>query len=419
MDDLILSAQHLIDLLALNEFLVATELFDSTMRAALPAEKLKSVWESLTSQFGPFQQQGEAHTEQAEQHELVLIACQFAHATLTAKVAFNSAGQISGLFFTPVSAAVEYTPPPYITPGSFREEEMQVGTGEWAVPGTLTCPVGDGPFPVVVLVHGSGPGDRDETIGPNKPFKDLAWGLASRGVAVLRYDKRTKVHPGKAAALLSTFTVKEEYIEDALEAVVQLRLTAQINAGRIFVLGHSQGGSVLPRIGRADPHLAGLIMLAGGTRNLEDTYLDQMTYIFSLGGGPTEEQQKQLEQIREQVARVKHLYETPATPADLPLGVPAAYWLDLQDYDPPAVAKTLPQPMLILQGGRDYQVTREDFRRWQDALSPRPEVTFKIYPKLNHLFIEGEGQITPAEYQTPGHVSQQVIEDIAGWIQQQ
>jgi dienelactone hydrolase len=270
-----------------------------------------------------------------------------------------------------------------------------------------------------VLVHGSGPGDRDETIGPNKPFKDLAWGLASRGAAVLRYDKRTKVHPGKAIALLSTFTVKDEYIEDALEAVTQLRLTAQINAGRIFVLGHSQGGSVLPRIGKADPHLAGLIILAGGARKLEDTYLDQMTYIFSLGGGPTEEQQKQLEQIRAQVARVKHLRETPAAPADLPLGVPAAYWLDLQDYDPPAVAKTLSQPMLILQGGRDYQVTREDFRRWQDALSFRREATFKVYPKLNHLFIEGEGQITPAEYQTPGHISQQVIEDIANWIQQQ
>ena len=418
MDDLILSAHHLIDLLADNQFQAATALFDNTMQSALPAEKLASTWASLTSQLGRLQQQGDAKTEQAGQHQVVLIACHFAKATMTAKVAFNSEQQIAGLFITPASAATDYAPPPYVTPGAFREQELQVGAGEWVVPGTLTLPVGDSPFPAVVLVSGSGPNDRDETIGPNKPFKDLAWGLASRGVAVLRCDKRTRAYPEKALAMLSTFTMKEEYIEDALEALAQLLLMPQIDARRIFLLGHSQGGSVLPRIGKADPALAGFIIMAGGARKLEDTYLDQMTYIFSLDGGPTEEQQKQLEQIRAQVERVKHLRETPAAPADLPLGVPAAYWLDLQDDDPPAAAKSLAQPILILQGGRDYQVTGEDFQRWQNALTPRQDVTFKFYPTLNHLFLAGTGQITPAEYAAPGHVSQQVVEDIAGWIQE-
>ena len=163
-------------------------------------------------------------------------------------------------------------------------------------------PVGKGPFAAVVLVQGSGPHDWDETIGPNKPFRDLAWGLASQGIAVLRYDKRTKVYGAKIQDLMATFTVKEETIDDALAAVALLRRNAQVNPQQIMVLGHSLGGYLLPRIGAADPGIAGLIMLAGMTRKLEDTILDQYTYIFSLSGTLSAEQQQQLEELKKQVA---------------------------------------------------------------------------------------------------------------------
>ena len=101
------------------------------------------------------------------------------------------------------------------------------------------------------------------------------------------------------------------------------------------------------------------------------------------------------------------------------MGVPAAYWLALQGYDPPAEAKDLTQPMLIVQGGRDYQVTIEDFRRWQEALVARPDVTFKVYPLLNHAFVAGEGRSKPEEYMQPGHMAAEVINDIARWVTQQ
>jgi dienelactone hydrolase len=277
----------------------------------------------------------------------------------------------------------------------------------------LTIPVGAGPFPAVVLVHGSGPNDRDETIGANKPFKDLAWGLASRGVAVLRYEKRTKQYGAKMVSI-PKLTAKEELIDDALAAVELLRKTEGIDAKRIFVLGHSLGGMFVPRIGRLDPNIAGLIALAGTTRPLEDVIPEQLAYLFSLDGTVSPEEQKQIDEAKEQAAKVKTL--KPEDAGSTAFGVPASYWLDLRGYDPAESAKALQQPLLILQGERDYQVTMEDFKRWNAAVAGKKNVTLKSYPGLNHLFIAGTKPSTPLEYDQPAHVDEHVIDDIASWI---
>ena len=270
---------------------------------------------------------------------------------------------------------------------------------------------------MVVLVHGSGPQDRDETIGPNKPFRDIAWGLATRGIATLRYDKRTRVYSTKLASMKKSFTVQEETIEDALAAVILLRETGGINADKIFVLGHSLGGMLIPRIGISDPNIAGLIVMAGTTRPLEDVILEQIEYITSLKEKLIESDKAGLESIKQAITKVKALKPADASSFDKTLiGAPPAYWLDLREYNPPESTKALKQPILILQGERDYQVTMVDFENWKTALSNRNNVEFKSYPKLNHLFIEGKGKITPAEYQNPGHVAENVIIDIAEWI---
>ena len=417
--DIVPMAEQFVERLEKGDFSAAVKTFDRTMSEVLPAEKLKQTWESLIAQVGALKSRLNTRVERVGEYDVVLVTCRFEKAKLDVKVVFNRAKQISGLFFVPTRSAAEYQRPPYARPAAFQEREVQVGTGQWALPGTLAMPVGDGPFPAVVLVHGSGPNDRDETIGPNKPFRDLAHGLALRGIAVLRYEKRTKHYPILMALSINTITVKEETIDDAVAAVETLASQKKIDPQRIFVMGHSLGGTLLPRIGKAKGGIAGFISLAGSTRPLEDLILEQTRYILSLNGKLSPEAQKKLKDLEQQVAKVKSAELSQDTPkSELPLGAPAKYWLDLRGYDPAEAAKGLDRPMFIIQGGRDYQVTAEDFQGWRKALSAHKNVQFKLYPQLNHLFMEGKGKSTPAEYETSGHVAEIVVTDIAKWIKQ-
>ena len=414
---LIADARSFVELLVAKNFAAAVTKFDDTMKAALPEAKLQETWNAVLTQAGAFKQAGKARSEKHGAYTVVFVTCHFQNTSLDIRVAFDQYKRVGGLFFVPATK-VEYSPPAYAKPDSFREKDTTVGTGEWALPATLTLPVGNGPFPALVLVHGSGPNDRDETIGPNKPFKDLAWGLASNGIAVLRYEKRTRQHSAKVVSL-TKFTVKEEVIDDVLAAVELLRKSEGVDANRIFVLGHSLGGMLVPRIGQLEPNITGLIALAGATRPLEDVIPEQLAYIFSLDGSVSPEEQKQLDQAKEQLAKVKTLKPEEANTAAPIFGAPPAYWLDLRGYDPPEAAKRLKQPLLILQGERDYQVTMEDFKRWSAALAKNSNVTLRSYSALNHLFITGTGPGKPAEYDHAGHVDERVIQDIAAWVKKQ
>ena len=417
LDELETAAKEFVDLLAKGDFERAVQNFDSVMTKAMPQEKLKEVWESLISQLGQLKRQTSVRKEINPRFDIVFVTCEFERDAIDIKVVFDKKKKITGLWFFPVQAEVEYKPPDYVKSDSFREEEVEVGSGDWPLPGTLSLPAGSGPFPAVVLVHGSGPQDRDETIGPNKPFRDISWGLASRNISVLRYEKRTKAHGKKLASLKGKFTVKEEAIDDALAAVEFLRKTDNIDDQKIFVLGHSLGGMLVPRIGALDSKIAGFIIVAGTTRPLEDVILDQVNYIYSLDGKITETEKTKLDETKALVEKIKNLQKSaPGKSREYLFGATAEYWLDLRGYNPAEAAKRIKQPMLILQGGRDYQVTLEDFEGWKKALSFRKNVRFQLYPELNHLFIEGEGKITPAEYQKAGHVAKAVIDDIALWI---
>jgi dienelactone hydrolase len=415
--DVVPQARGILTALVAGDFATVEKQFTNDMKAALPAGALAAMWTKLLNQTGAYKGCGtDARVRRIDDKEMVITPCEFERMTIDIQFAFDRAGRVSGLVFRPsVRTAAGYTLPSYAKSSSFVEREVTFGSSEWALPATLTVPAGTGPWPGLVLVHGSGPHDRDETIGANKPFKDLATGLASRGIAVFRYDKRTMVHGAKVAAL-KNFTVRQEVIEDVLEAVTALRAQPLIDPKRVFVLGHSLGGMLIPRIATADPTIAGLIVLAGAARPLEEAIVAQTRYLTLADATISTEEQQAIDRATAIGDSVRALKTEEATTGRMISGAPASYWLDLRGYDPPSEAKRVKAPMLILHGERDYQVTAEEFARWKAALGSRRDVTVHSYPALNHLFIAGTGPSLPAEYQVPGHVAEEVIRDIATWI---
>ena len=407
-----------------GEYKEARQYFDTAMRLTLSQKKLEELWGTLQEQTGTFEKQGNTRLETEQNYQIVYVTCRFGWGALDVKAVFNQKGQISGLFFQPAAdttaLAPEYVTPAYADVNAFHEEEVFVGSGEWQLPGTLTLPTGSGPFPAVVLVHGSGPNDRDETIGPNRVFKDLAWGLATRGVAVLRYEKRTREYAERFTGdLMSGLTTQGEVIDDALAAVSLLQARPEINSERVFIVGHSLGATLAPKIAEQDAKIAGLVLLAGATRPIEDLMLEQSTYLANADGVIDKDEENQLAGLEALVEQVKALPgQTDIDPDEIILGAAPAYWLDLISYNPVATAEELTLPMLILQGERDYQVTMTDFAAWEETFSSRTNVILKSYPALNHLFIAGQGSSLPTEYEVMGHLDAEVIDDVANWIQQ-
>ena len=247
-------ARQALDRLDAGEYAQVEQSFGAQMAAAVPADKLKAVWESLPAQVGKATGRGAAEASAQGDATLVRVPLHYEKAELMATFAIDGAGKITGFVVQPAQSAA---PAPTVAADAPHiERDLPVGDGERALPGTLAMPKGDGPFPAVVLVHGSGAHDRDETIGPNKPFLDIARGLAAQGIAVLRYEKRSKARPQDFTS--GPFGVDEETTFDGVLAVDALSKTAGIDPKRVFVLGHSQGGMMAPRIAAKSGHVAGL-----------------------------------------------------------------------------------------------------------------------------------------------------------------
>lgn len=316
----------------------------------------------------------------------------------------------AGLLAGGAAQAADAEPSP-----AWSEIEWSVADGE--LPGVLTLPAGAGPFPAVVMVHGSGPGDRDQTLGPNKPFRDLAHGLAAHGVASLRYDKRTRIQPEHFAD--RSFTVQEEVVSDAVAALAELASHPDVDGERVHVLGLSLGAMLAPRIAR-DSDVAGMILVSAPARPLHELVVEQVEYLVSLQTDEATRRlaEAQLEGIRGLSDQIAALEPGDDSTGHI-LGAPPSYWLDLRGYDPVAAAARLRTPLLLLHGGRDYQVTDADFQRWQDAFTDVPRAQLVYIETLNHVMMPGEGRATPQEYMQPGVVHPGVPELIAEWIRDQ
>lgn len=409
-------AEAVVDDLVAGRFAEVYARFDQKMREGLPVEKIAAGWNTVQQAAGSFERRLSTKTDAKGGYRIAIVSCAFERANVDVQVVFDGQDRIAGLFMRPTGPRAMAALPDYAKPGAYTERDVTVDAGGWPLPGTLTLPAGSGPFPGIVVVHGSGPLDRDGTIGPNKPYRDLAVGLASRGIAVLRYDKRTLVH-GQKMLSETDGTVDDEVIDDARAAAALLRTLPEIDDDRVFVLGHSLGGMLAPRIAQSVPDLAGLIVMAGATRSIEQALVEQTRYLLMADGLLTDDEKAQLMEVEQLAGQIRALDDDDRGSTELIAGAPAAYWLDLRGYDPTVLAAKSSLPMLILQGERDYQVTMRDFDRWRRAVDSRANVTLRSYPKLNHLFMAGEGQSLPSEYTVPGNIDAQVIDDIARWIE--
>lgn len=372
--------------------------FNDTMKSLVNAAALEELWEAYAPKLGQYY--GITGTQVARQGDEVGVSVNLSYElyNLTVLISFDKDGKIEGFFQKPAVKA-DYKPTTVAGDG-FKEITFMFQSGSYKLPAVLTLPTSGTNLPAAVLISGSGPNDRDETIGPNKPFKDIADGLAKKGIATLRYDKRTLAYPSDTA------TLEEEYTEDAVNAVKYLESYSGINPSKVFLIGHSEGAMLAPRISLSVPNIAGMVLLAGSSRRLEDIMVDQIAL-----RDPAD-----LAAAKAAAAEIKTFDNMPTPPDETILGAPASYWKDLDSQDPATDAIKSNKPMLIMQGERDAQVFMTDYNLWKTKLSGFGKVQYKLYPKLNHLFLEGTGPANVEEYNNPGTVPAYVVDDMASFI---
>lgn len=410
---LINRADSFFDTMDKGKFEEAHGFFDESVKDKISADELKLFWLRLGNSLGTYESVDGAQNKTQGEYFQVTLDCVFTKGSQAFTFIFNKSEKLVGFFVAQTTTEAAYVDPAYADTNLYSQKEIQIKFTGGQMAGILTTPKGVSNFPLVVFVHGSGPSDMDETVGPNKPFKDLATGLAAKGIASIRYVKRSMVYPN---SFVKSFTVKEEVLDDALTAIGVARNTPGVNKSQIFLMGHSLGGMLAPRIATLSPDLAGIILAAAPARKLSDVILEQNKYLYLASGDTTAATKTQFQQNAIEIDRSRLLKLGDIAPDSVILSAPASYWIDINNYDQLATAKKLTKKILVVQGENDFQVSAQDFNIWRAALVANKNVSFKLYPDLNHLLSSQKQRGTGIQYRTPANVSPKLIDDIAIWI---
>lgn len=388
----------------------AHNMLSESLKDKISATQMGSLWNQLTAKVGDFKNRTAWEDVKNPTIKAYYCTIQFANLSLRCNASFDAEGRADGINFVPAPST-----PQKQENTKFKETPIKVITGKFQMPGTFCVPTGKTNVAVVVFASGSGPNDADETIGPNKVFRDIAYGLAENGIASIRFDKRTRVYGGNCFSEGEELNYEQEYLQDIHSAIELVKKDSSVNVNRIFLLGHSMGANVAPLLAKLNKDLKGIIMLSGNARPFEELVLSQMKYIMSVD--TTQIKQTDIIQIEKQIANLKNIGKRKYdVELGLPLGLPLSYWKYIANYNHLKTAKSLKCPILIMQGERDYQVTTDDFSLWQKTLEKNKNVSFKLYPKLNHIYSEGVGKSVPSDYLKAIPVANYVISDISEWI---
>jgi dienelactone hydrolase len=410
-------AKTIVDLLLKKDYEKIVAYYDTAYKKSSGVDRLSRQWENVLSKSGEFKKVEEAVETENYKFAMVTIPLVFSKRKTDVKIIFNKKNMVSGLNFFPELVNEPYALPAYYDSTKVIEKPFNFSSDGYDLTGTLSAPLTGKQLPALILVHGSGANDRDETVYSTKIFKDIALGLASKGVVVARYDKRSKTYPSKARSREKT--VRDETINDVLVAYDSLKRNPSVDPKRIFLLGHGFGGMMLPRIAKELPDAGGLIILAANAGPLEDVIYDEASYLLNGDSVAGDKKIVLLDSMMAQVHKIKQLSSaSPDTSHERILMHSKSYWIDLSDYKQTETAKELHLPIYIVHCERDYQVTMKEYDAWKSALEKNKNVHFKLYTKLNHLMQEGSGKSTPAEYIKHANVPEYVIDDFYGWITQ-
>jgi len=386
-------------LLQKKKYQEAYSYFDETVKSKISIKLLEDTELQLRSQLGEFKTIIEVNKEK----DTFFYYSVFEKMKLDVKISFNENSKIIGFFFTPHKEFKKA-----ISLG----KDLNIRSGNIDLKGTILIPEKDDFKKLVLFVHGSGPQDRDETIYENKPFKDIAETLYTKGIASYRFDKRTLTNP---ESFNDKSTIDDEVTDDIVNITNYLKQDWQFKEYEIIVLGHSLGANLAPRIANQSNEISKIILLAGNSRSLEVLIAEQYDYLYKLN--PSQELLEAVNKVKGQIAFLKSKdFNVNSIKDKLPFNLSGYYWQSVLDYNPLKEIKKLKIPILILQGERDYQVTMKDFKLWKSTLESNNKATFISYPKLNHLFMSGEGISDPKEYLIKGNVDATVIEDIYNFV---
>lgn len=399
----------------------ALSMMDDTMHGAM-AGQIAAMWEQLAALGGAYEGTGTSQALSQDGFDVLLLELRFKNLMLTQRTVFDGQGKVAGLFFTP-GGLTPQAPEAKDEDENMEEIALSVDAGEgYPLDALLALPEGEVKAGIV-LVQGSGPSDKDESIGANAPFRDLARGLAGQGIASLRYDKRSYAHAKKMTEEEGylRLTVDGETVNDAAAALQLLRERPELAGKPVWLLGHSLGAMLASYIGSKAGWPDGYILLAGSPRKLWEISREQNLAIadeFEAAGD-----EGNAKAVREIVAaeQEKAGLTDSLQDDDTVFGLPVPYQRHLQGIDAAALHLQDKKPVLVLQGERDRQVSMDDFELWKERLKGHPEAGFISYPALNHLFGAYQGEPVAllnltAEYAVRTPVDEKVIRDIADFM---
>lgn len=396
--------------MANGDFASISSNFSEDVKKKLNEDTLKSTWDGVVKDIGKYDGVNDVSYSEKNNMATVVTILKYELNGLKVSVTFDSNENVAGLFMNYASIKEELS-----SNDKFEEQQIYIGEGDNKLDGILTLPKNVEKPPVAILVQGSGQSDMDETIGAvgNKPFKDIAHGLANNGIASIRYNKRYYQYPESTPANL---TIQDEVINDVNLAIDLAYNNSSLDNERITVIGHSLGGMLAPEIAKGNEKVNAVISLAGSPRKLEDIIYDQNQDVVNAMTDKSDSEKKELmKQVKTEVDKVKNLKESDKSQTIF--GINSEYWVSLNKINTTEILKELKVPMLFLQGEEDFQVYADvDYKKWQELCLGKDNASFKLYPNLNHLFMQSNGKKDITEYDVKGTVDSNVILDISNWI---